>query len=88
MRCVTLSADSNTCSAITLLVHLQWIDSGQQKVNKPNASLSSIVDGASGTDNIANLFASKFGALPSTLHLATLFSTPFNVRLTPSLYSY
>ena len=34
-----------------------------KKVNKPNASLSSIVDGVSGTDNIANLFASKFGAL-------------------------
>ena len=73
MRCVTLSADSNTCSAITLLVHLQIL------VNKPNVSLSSIVDGVSGTDNIANLFASKFGALLNTLHLATLFSTPFNV---------
>ena len=37
--------------------------SAVKKVNKPNASLSSIVDGISGTDNIANLFASKFGAL-------------------------
>ena len=37
--------------------------SAVKKVNKPNASLSSIVDGVSGTDNIANLFASKFGAL-------------------------
>ena len=37
--------------------------SAVKKVNKPNASLSSIVDGVSGTDNITNLFASKFGAL-------------------------
>ena len=37
--------------------------SGVKKVNKPNTSLSSIVDSVTGTDNIANLFASKFGAL-------------------------